>query len=328
MNQKHEILISQLCLAILAAAFCVWSASGNEVNLCITAGCTLFQDTTVAGISLWWLGSGMFALLALLALSGAAGLGFVVSGLALLSDVLLLLLMSVTAPCVSCLLVAIFFALLFSGFRRAAARRRTNAKPGRSLLLVLWSLLFIVNVGAVLRTQADVWAITDNGADATVRMFFSPSCPSCKEGISALSGHVDVAFYPLAETEADIYKTARMRQLLDNGASMAEALSQAQDAVPPVGMNAFSPDILLLRLRMLRNKAHVFMAGAQTVPFFEYHGLPTMLIKQNKTAKADQPPALPPSSPPQTPPVTSTDAADLPLEPQVSGQCSGTAPCP
>ena len=58
MNRSHEIVTGALCLALLGAAFCAWSALGNEVNLCVTAGCSLYQDTTLAGISLWWLGAG------------------------------------------------------------------------------------------------------------------------------------------------------------------------------------------------------------------------------------------------------------------------------
>lgn len=313
-------------MAVLAAAFCIWSAFGNEVNICVTSGCALFQDTSVAGISLWWAGGVVFTLLAAAALMGAAQLGLVLSGLALLGDICLLLLMAVTAPCVSCLIVACFFAMIYAGFRQAAQRSRSGGtadKSGRSLLLVLWSLLFIVNAGTALRTQADVWAITDNGNEATVRMFFSPSCPSCQEGIALLSGHVDVAFYPLAENEADIHTVAHMLRLMDNGASLAEALTKAKDvAAPATGMAATAPDMLLLRLRMLRNKAHVFMAGSQTVPFFEYHGLPAML-KKNTKPQAGQ------ASLPQVPtPPPATGRADLPLDPQVAGQCSGATPCP
>ena len=325
MKRSHQLFPGILSLAALAAGFCIWSAFGNEVNLCVTSGCALFQDTSVAGISLWWAGGVTFAALGAAALMGAAQLGLVLAGLALLGDMGLLLLMSVTAPCVSCLMVACLFAMIYAGFRQAAHRTRSSApndKPGRSLLLVLWSLLFIVNVGTALRTQADVWAITDNSTDATVRMFFSPSCPSCQEGIALLSGRVDVAFYPLAENEIDLYKTARMLRLMDNGASLAEALAKAQDVPAPSVMAATAPDMLLLRLRMLRNKAHVFMAGSQTVPFFEYHGLPSML---KKTAKQQPEHAVAPTAP--TSP-TATGSTDLPLEPQVAGQCSGTTPCP
>jgi hypothetical protein len=274
MNRPHEILTGPLCLALLATAFCVWSALGNEVSICVTAGCSLYQDSTVAGIPLWWLGTGAFAVLAGLALLGLAAAGRTLAGIFLLGDIFLLALMALTAPCVSCLAVAVFFALLYLGFRQAAAARSRSPRPGRSALLLLWLALFVVNVGAVARTLAQVWPITENGEEATVRMFFSPSCPSCREGIRILSGHVDVAFYPVAENEADVYKAARMEELLQQGQSMAQALEGAQQAQQPVGLAAWRPDHLWLRFRLLRNKAHIFLSGGQAVPFFEYHGLP------------------------------------------------------
>lgn len=324
MKRPHQLFPGILSIAVLAAAFCIWSAFGNEVNICVTSGCALFQDTAIAGISLWWAGGVTFTALAAAALMGAAQLGLVLAGLALLGDICLLLLMAVTAPCVSCLIVASLFAIIYSCFRHAAHNSRSplpGEKPGRSLLLFLWGLLFIVNAGTALRTQADVWPITDNGNEASVRMFFSPSCPSCQEGIALLSGHVDVAFYPLAENEADIYRVARMQRLLDNGVSLADAVAKSQDVTAQSTMAATAPDMLLLRLRMLRNKAHVFMAGSQTVPFFEYHGLPSML---KKTARQPAGQAQAPAA--QTPP-SPIGSADLPLDPQVSGQCSGTTPC-
>lgn len=201
--------------------------------------------------------------------------------------------------------------------------------------------MFIVNVGAVARSQSALWPITENGDEATVRMFFSPSCPSCREGVALLSGHVDVAFYPLAENDNDIYKVANMRRLLDTGMNLAEALAQSQEALRPSGLGAWSPDLLWLRFRMLRNKAHVFSSGAQTVPFFEYHGLPAMLVKQSKKNSSAQSQATPPQAPASqsqslppapepplaAPPQLGTDA-ELPLDPQVAGQCGGPAPCP
>lgn len=342
MNRPHDILAGALCISLLAAAFCIWSAFGNDVNFCVTAGCSLYQDFTLGGISLWWAGCGTFALLALLALLGAASLGRAVAGLALLGDAALLLLMALTAPCVSCLVVAVFFALGYMSFRHAEARAGRGREPRarRSLLLWVWAALFIVNVGAVARSQAALWPITENGDEASVRMFFSPSCPSCREGIALLSGHVDVAFYPLAENDNDIYKVANMRRLLDTGMNLAEALAQSLEVARPSGLAAWSPDLLWLRFRMLRNKAHVFSSGAQTVPFFEYRGLPAMLVKQNKS-RAPQSQATPPPAPAApfsaAPPMTDRPAAvpsqpgadaALPLDPQVAGQCGGPAPCP
>lgn len=331
MHQNHEMLPGAFCLTALATAFCVWSAAGNEVNLCITVGCALFHETTLAGISLWWFGAAAFAVLALLALAGAARWGTLVANLALLADTGLLLLMAATAPCLSCLMVAVFFAASYALFRHAAFHRRMDATalkntpgPGPSVLLLAWGLLFIINAGAAVRTQVDVWALTDNAQDATVRLFFSPSCPSCREAVTLLSGHVDVAFYPVAENEADFYKTARMQQLLNEGNSMAEALSAAQSVTENSSLTAFSPDRILLRLRLLRNKAHVFLAGSQTIPFLEYQGLPSMLRDTNRPRRSERrKPVVPP-----LPPLSGADSIDLPLDPQIAGQCSGTAPCP
>mgnify|MGYP000972099112 FL=1 len=127
MNRPREIHTGALCLALLAAAFCFWSAAGNDLGLCVTGGCALYQDATVAGVSLWWVGSGVFLLLGLLALLGAAGLGRALSALALLADTALLLLMALTAPCSNCLVVAVFFALLYRSFRKTAlSRARTS----------------------------------------------------------------------------------------------------------------------------------------------------------------------------------------------------------
>lgn len=336
MNRSHEIVTGALLLALAAAAFCVWSALGNEVNLCVTAGCSLYQDSTVAGISLWWIGTGIFAALCFLALLGAARWGRALAALALAGDVALLLVMALTAPCISCLVVAVFFVLVYMSFRQAATARSRSGKAGRSLLVLAWSLLFIINLGAVARSQANVWPITDNHDNATVRMFFSPSCSSCREGVAILSGHVDVAFYPLAENDADVHRVAQMIRLLDQGDSMAEAISRSQDVTVPSGLGSWSPDMIWLRFRMLRNKAHVFMSGSQTVPFFEYHGLPSMLVKQTKNAGSRAPgssalPAggfsgMPGTGYGQGQPGNAGDA--LPLEPQVAGQCGGPAPCP
>lgn len=336
MNRSHEIVTGALLLALLAAAFCVWSALGNEVNLCVTAGCSLYQDSTVAGISLWWIGAGVFAVLCFLALLGAAHWGRTLAALALLGDVGLLLVMALTAPCISCLVVAVFFVLTYMSFRQAATARNRSGKAGRSLLVLVWGLLFIINLGAVARSQATVWPITDNHDSATVRMFFSPSCSSCREGVAILSGHVDVAFYPLAENDTDVYRVAQMIRLLDQGDSMAEAMTRSQDATAPGGLGSWSPDMIWLRFRMLRNKAHVFVSGAQTVPFFEYHGLPSMLVKQGKNtgprgSGSNAAPTggfsgMPGTGQWQGQPGGTNDA--LPLEPQIAGQCGGPAPCP
>lgn len=293
MYRSHAILAGPLFFALLGTAFCVWSALGNDVNFCVTTGCTLYQDFTVAGISLWWFGTAAFGALAGLSLLGAAAWGRTLAALALFGDICLLLLMAFTAPCVSCLVAALLFAVVYFLLRRAPAPQSHMHGNGRrgSVLLWVWLALFVVNLGAVARSQTDVWPILGEGENAATRMFFSPSCRYCIEGVNALSGKVDVAFYPLAETEADVWKVARMLTLLDEGLNLAQALAQSQNATAPSGIGSWRPDMLLLRFRLLRNKAHIFAAGSQGVPFFEQRGLPGDLRERVERAHQSRSPA-------------------------------------
>lgn len=275
MNNKHSILVLPLCLALLATAFCVWSALGNDVSFCVTTGCSLYQDFSIGGISLWWFGTAAFAVLAGLALLGAKRSGRALSALCLFGDLGLLLLMALTAPCVSCLVAAIFFALLYLRFRCEA-----GISPWRSLLFWVWLGFFIVNLGAVARSSAEPWAIAGDPLEARTRMFFSPSCRYCVQGINVLSGNVETAFFPLCENDADFWRVAKMAEFLNQGMNLADALGQSQSAQSPGGLAALAPDMLILRFRLLRNKAHVLSSGSQGVPFFEQRGLPSELRKR------------------------------------------------
>ena len=224
MKQAYGISGGALAAALLGMLFCIWTALGNEVAFCVTAGCSLYQDLVIGGLSMWWIGTAAFGVLACLALLGAVPAGHFLAGLTLLGDIFLLLLMALTSPCVSCLVVACFFALTYWLFRRAL--HRDDRRPQeRSLLLCAWLVLFVVNAGQVVRMQGEVWSISENSDQATVRMFFSPSCSACREGIGILSGSVDVAFCPVAENDADVARVERMLLLLEEGKTLKEAVA-------------------------------------------------------------------------------------------------------
>lgn len=339
--KKPQLLMGPLALALLGMAFCLWSAFGNDINFCVTAGCSLYQDFSLGGVSLWWLGTTAFAGLFLLALVGASAWGVVFSALALAGDALLLLLMVFTAPCISCLTVAVFFALSYWAFRRAYADEERRGPQRPSILLLLWLALFLVNVGVAVRSQNDVWPINELAPNEegyiapSVRMFFSPSCPSCRKGVEILSGKVDVGFYPVTEGPEDLIKILAMRKHLDEGASMAEAMTQAQKATRD-DVSLWTPDAVWLRFRLLRNKAHIFLAGSRTIPFFEYHGLPAMLTREARRLQPQPSPSAAPGAATeqsrQTPPPGSWDGTGA--EPAflndnpIAGQCGGGRPCP
>ena len=167
--------------------------------------------------------------------------------------------------------MACFFALTYWLFRRAL--HRDDRRPQeRSLLLCAWLVLFVVNAGQVVRMQGEVWSISENSDQATVRMFFSPSCSACREGIGILSGSVDVAFCPVAENDADVARVERMLLLLEEGKTLKEAVAACQNVEEPGPWAFLHPGQWGLRLRLQRNRAHIFNAGSRTVPFFEYHG--------------------------------------------------------
>jgi hypothetical protein len=369
MRRHREILLTPLCLTLLGVVFCLWNVFGNDVSFCVTSGCSLYQDFTIGGISLWWGGVVAFSVLGLLSLVGASGLGRVFAGLVLFGDVCLLSLMILTAPCVSCLLVAIVFAVTYMSFRSADQASRTSSltKTGdRSLLLWLWLLLFTANAGAVAKSNMAPWPILEPDGDVVANVYFSPSCPSCREAVTALSGRVDVAFYPVLDQDDDVHKVAAMIRLLNQGESIAEALAKAPESVRRTSMDAVDPKLLLLRFRGLRNKAHVFASGTSSIPFIEYRGLPAALAREGgvrspsaahakdggtrspspspaptpapaataspAAAPSPHPPAAAPPAPPATPAKETTapkpGASQLPEELIQGGTCGGATPCP
>lgn len=323
MTKNHAILAGPLILGLLAIAFCIWSALGNDVNICVTTGCTLYEDFSIAGVSLWWIGTGAFAVLCACAVLGQANAGRLLAGLFLLGDICLLLLMALTSPCISCLVIALFFALAYFLFRRQdqSGKRPNQPQPLRpSLLLWLWIILFVINLGQVARSQLDVWPILDEAGNGNLRMFFSPGCRYCSIGIDAYSGNINVAFFPIAENEAEVAQIARMISLLNDGMSIAEALAQSKGTTFDGFWAAWKPDTLVLRFRLLRNKAHIFAQGSQSVPFFERKGLPVEVIEKDRQS----------ASAPEAEKSTVYRQADenLPEELLLTGQCGGPVPCP
>ncbi len=260
-----------LLTSLLGLVFCAWSASGNAL-LCFSQGCALSQDMSIGGLSLWWIGCAAFGTLTLLSMSGRPWLGMLVAGLCLLLDILLLLLMLITTPCTNCLIVALFFALTYMAFRYTG---KGDEVMRRSWLVLFWSVFFIGNCTALFALQVESWPMY--GAEkASIRLYFSPSCTSCREAVVALANNPDVAFYPVAEKPEDIQTIAIMLDGLSTGDNMAQALDRALQSAPDAVPNAPS---YLLHFRMYCNEAYVWNAGSPVVPFIEYHGLPTFLSK-------------------------------------------------
>ncbi len=316
------------CLAGLL--FCLWVFFTGGRSLCLTDGCVLFQDFRLAGISLWQAGAVLFAALLALTLLRLSRIALLLATLALAADVVLLCIMLFTAPCVNCLIVASLIALSFVTFRRA----KEPAPRERSPLLVLWSVLLIIDLGGVLRDLAEPWSPLESGSEASVQIYFSPSCPACRTLLEHADGLTDAAWYPVAENERDILVIAAMTKYLEKGLSMAKAVEEADESVPFVaeGESRFSlsllrPDRLLLQVRLWRNHAHVLGAGSDRLPFLEFKGLPAFLMDAPEP-EADE---VAPGEAYPAPDFVLPGQHDIPSIPglNVAGFCdgSGETPC-
>ena len=278
-----------VCLAGLL--FCLWVFFTGGRALCLTDGCTLFQDFRLAGISLWQAGAALFAVLLVLALLRLSRAACLLAGLALAADAVLLCVMLFTAPCVNCLMAGSLIALSFLAFRSAVLPVRRE----RSALVLVWLVLLVVDLGGVLRDLADPWSPVPAGEQASVQVYFSPSCRACRTLLSQADELKDARWYPVPENTRDIWVIAAMAEKMEQGMPVARAAEEAEHAVPEqtlfdedagYRLGLLRPDMLMLQFRLWRNHAHVLAAGSDRLPFVEFMGLPSFLAERPAPAAA------------------------------------------
>jgi hypothetical protein len=259
-----------LFFALLGLVWCGFVAfpTANPAP-CATAGCALFRDSKIAGVSLWWVGGALFFILTILCLRGQRAAARLLARLALFVDAILLIVMYFTAPCLDCLVVAALIALCFFFLRpNNSGWFLEDASP--SLLLPVWIGLFIGNCAVVVNEQMPQYTL-GNAATAQVRLYFSPSCPACREAVQTLGP--SALLYPVEEREGDFEAILRFENLLAAGLSPADALRgslQADNHIPSVSL----PDQLIMHVQLLRNKAAVLRQGFRALPLIEVNGMP------------------------------------------------------
>lgn len=259
-------------LAALGAAFCAWAAIAPSESLCVSTGCSLYRNLTILGLPLWWHGTGAFSLLALFCIFGKQGAarGFV--WLMLAADSALLALMALTAPCAACLVVA---ALIAGAFVAIPGEQRRDRQPRIPILLLVWGGLFFANGAALATERMGTWNL-QGPENAPVTLYFSPSCPACRQAIAALAGAAPdtVAYRPVAENDDDILAIEQMRRSVEQGSSVADALRQAVDTPAAPTMSLLEQ--ARLRWKLLRNKARVLSTGADRLPVMLMAGMPRL----------------------------------------------------
>lgn len=336
-----------LLSALAGLAFSVWNAWGGGEGLCFSAGCTLYRTFAVNGVSLWWGGAAAFLVLAGLALAGRAALGRVVAGLGVALDCVLLGVMAMTLPCFACMGAGLLLALCYAAFRHAACAPRRNMgqsapQRGVSALLAVWLVCFVMLAGVAAHTSMSPWAVRGpSGSDleegsvgATVRVFFSPSCGACRR--LALEMPVreaeKAAWYPVAEDERDLAVILALKRRLAMGdEALGPALAASLEAPDLSFWEGLSPEMLLMRFRLWRNRARVIEAGEGRLPCVLFEGLPEALVRPRRDVSR-RVPAGPAHSArfERSERPGGGDDATLPIDFGEAGSCGGpdAAPCP
>lgn len=304
--QHNSSFMLPAVLAFLGSAYCLLVYLGFGEDLCITAGCSLYKGAQIAGISMWVIGLAAFLLLLLTLATGFGSLAAFLVVLFLLGDCGLLLLMGVTSSCLSCLGVALIFALIYISLR---SQMTPQAKGGSSKLLLLWGVLFAFNLVSTVKELLPPEPMAGE-ASAPVHLYFSPSCPSCLEMLQKLPKDSSVvAYYPVSKSEEDVATFAAVQAELEQGLSMPEAVNKVLNASPPPRQISLWEN-LPLRWKMLRNKAVIMIYGSGSVPFTTIKGAPqnpASLSVSDMAAPEATPSQAQPKQPPLPAPPTKTD---------------------
>ena len=269
-------LLASVFVGTLGIILCALSALQKADALCVTTGCALFKEFTIAGISAWWFGLTAFSLNTLLSLLGRRQAALLFATLFLLADMCFLLIMAFSAPCVPCLLAAVLFALQYISIAGAAPGKISRAGTA---LLVCWFFVVSPNMFSALDETFGIWTIS-GPENADMRLFFSPSCAVCLKAVPAFASNPEnnVAFIPVAESAEDERTILLMNRYLAEGNTMYAAFRRATKAVSPAPASLL--EMLRVQWHLYRNKAHLMQMGVDRIPVLVTNGLPESLYKR------------------------------------------------
>ncbi len=283
-----------LFFSFLGLAFSAYNAFYEDTIFCITTGCHVLSDFNIFGFSLWLYSFAFFVIVNALLVLKKEIFAFIFLGLGLLADLALLMLMLVTAPCFSCLVIALLMALSF--FSMAFTRK---FKSLTYTFLALWALFFIINAGAIAKSFVSPYTIYINPEykedvySSSMRIFFSPSCSACKEAVQLLGSEemtiqADIAWLPVPESSADIILIVQLDRLINKGLSLKDALEEVLLSPQKSSFETLVPE-LIMQIRLLINQALLNDRGTTRIPFVEYTGLPAHISNMNlPTAKQEE----------------------------------------
>jgi hypothetical protein len=255
-NLSRRLVSAVLLLAGLG--LCLGSALGFTGALCLTEGCKLYQGYSFLGLSLHIWGAAAFGagLLLLLCAVGRVSLYRRFLHLCLWAEIVLLAWQVVYLPCSECLLVGLVWGLL----------ALVEFKDRR--VFKVWSVVFLVALVLMGKGMLNPWPVYGS-ADAGVKVYFSPSCPSCREEIDKLlaggeAGLDRVTFYPVALKSSDYERVEAFQNVLRLTLNLEQAFQACWTETVPAPSNL--RDRLAVRLGLLRNRLVLARMGLSKVP--------------------------------------------------------------
>jgi hypothetical protein len=258
MNYRFTPVLTAIALA--GFLFCLLSVLGITDAFCLTQGCEVYEGYTVAGISLYWIGALVFMILGLMSLwPGAYGLLAILTGLVLVGDFVFLIIQFLMWPCTNCLVVA----ALLGSFAWCLAG---HVKSGLRILCMVWLLLFSANIFLLAKDSIPPWPVLGKN-NAEIQVFFSPTCPACRQVVENFLRDPDlapyVAFYPLAKDDDDLQRINLLVRNLRQGMPAAKAFAiHWQMLLPQDSLNRNRN----LVFNLWRNQLHLAKKGATQVP--------------------------------------------------------------
>ncbi|MFO8083019.1 MAG: hypothetical protein R6U27_01715 [Desulfobacterales bacterium] len=258
MKYRFRLLLPVIALA--GFLFCLMSALGITDTLCVTQGCEVYQGYTVAGVSLYWVGAAVFLLLAMISLwPRSYRVLAILTGLVLVGNFVFLIMQFLLWPCTSCLIVA----ALLGSFAWCLS---VHVKSGLRMLCMVWLLLFSANLLLLARDSIPPWPVLGK-TNAEIQVFFSPTCPACREVVENFLHRSDiepyVAFYPVAKDDGDRQRINLLVRNLRQDMPPKQAFAahwQTFSNLDQLGKDWY------LALHLWRNQIHLAKKSAVQVP--------------------------------------------------------------
>lgn len=279
---RHKFLPISFGFAMIGLFFSAYNILETTFlkEVCLT-NCNVFSHFTIMGFSLWWLSALVFATILILSLFGLAYLIRLLTAWALFLDMLLFVVMLNTTLCIMCTAVGVLFACSYYAVRYE--NRRAIAPYPKTLLLSLWSLVFVALLGSGFNANIEGYALNINDK-ATTNVFFSPSCSACRQLLEAEHDNPYIRWYPVEENEDDIWRILFIQNEINNGSDLYDAFLKAERQKPENDVDIFENldmDYFVMQFRIWKNNS-IVKRRTDTIPYIEIMGSPKNILSEEK----------------------------------------------